>query len=79
MFLRIQFLESKGRYNLWKKYPPKKIYVFSGRMWCAMNGNFGEHSQSAVPYAWYVWEKGYTGETVIDWILVENKKNDKLL
>jgi len=70
MFLRIQFLESKGRYEFFKNNPPKKIYVFSGRMGCAMNGEFGKHSVSAVPYAWYVWEKGYKGETVIDWILV---------
>ena len=25
MFLKIQFLESKKRYELFKKYPPKKI------------------------------------------------------
>ena len=75
MFLRIQFLESKGRYSLWKNTPPKKIYVFSGRMWCAMNNEIWKHSQSAVPYAWYVWEKWYTWPTVIDWILVD--KNNK--
>ena len=23
---------------------------------------------SAVAYAWYVWEKGYKGETIIKWI-----------
>lgn len=74
MFLRIQFLESKGRYTLWKEYPPKKVYVFSGRMWCAMNNNFEAHSQSAVPYAWYVWEKWYKWPTIIDWILVDNKR-----
>ena len=37
MFLRVQFLESKGRYELWKSNPPKKILVFSGSMSCAMN------------------------------------------
>lgn len=23
---------------------------------------------SAVAYAWYVWEKGYQGDTVVKWI-----------
>ena len=27
-----------------------------------------EHGGSAVSYAWYVWRKGYKGQTIIDWI-----------
>lgn len=74
MFLRVQFLESKGRYELFKNNPPKYIYVFSGRIGCAMNGEFGLHSQSAVPYAWYIWQKGYKGKTTVDWILINKEK-----
>ena len=32
MFLKIQFLESEKRRDLFKKYPPKYIYVFSKRI-----------------------------------------------
>lgn len=67
MFLKIQFLESKKRYDLFKKYPPKKIYVFVNRVNCGKNGVFGKES-SAVCYAWFVWEKGYTGLPQVDWI-----------
>jgi len=70
MFLRIQFLESKGRYKLFTETPLKTVYVFSGRIGCAMNGDFNKHIQSAVPYAWYVWQKGYKGDTNIKWILL---------
>ena len=70
MFLRVQFLESKGRYKLWQQYPPKIIYVYSGRISCALNGNFEAYSSSAVPYAWYVWEKGYKKDPLIKWILI---------
>lgn len=38
---------------------------------CAKNANFEEMKQgggSAVAYAWYVWEKGYNGDTIIKWI-----------
>lgn len=34
MFLKIQFLETRKRYELFKKYPPKKIYVFVNRVNC---------------------------------------------
>lgn len=67
MLLKIQFLESKKRYELFKKYPPKKIWVFVNRVNCGKNGVFGKES-SAVCYAWFVWEKGYTGLPQVDWI-----------
>lgn len=69
MFLKIQFLEGKARRKLFKKYPPKTVYVSSSRLRCAMNGDFEKYAKStAVCYAWYVWVKGYTGDTVIKWI-----------
>lgn len=72
MFLKLTFLEGKKRFDeLFSKYPPKKIYVFSQRVLCAKNGDFEGMKAgggSAVAYAWYVWEKGYTGDTVVKWI-----------
>ena len=72
MFLKLTFLEGKKRYNeLFSKYPPKKIYVFSQRVLCAKNADFDGMKAgggSALAYAWYVWEKGYTGDTVVKWI-----------
>lgn len=69
MFLKIQFLEGKARRALFAQHPPKVIYVSSGRLRCAMNGDFERYSKAnAVCYAWYVWEKGHTGETVLRWI-----------
>jgi hypothetical protein len=68
MFLKLTFLEGKARKELFKKYPPKTIYVCSGRIPCAKNGDFDKYPSSAIAYAWYVWEKGYKGETVVKWI-----------
>jgi len=70
MFLKLQFLEGKGRRSLFDKYPPKTVYVASGRLLCAKNGEFEKMKAgggSAVAYAWYVWEKGYNGDAVIKW------------
>jgi hypothetical protein len=79
LLLRIQFLEGIQRYkSLFSqgKYP-KHVFVFSSRIQPARNGDFeGSAHGSAVCYAWFVWEKGYVGDTVIDWIPPIVKKED---
>ena len=67
MLLKIQFLETKKRLTLFRKYPPKFIYVFTNRIACAKNGNFNGES-SAVCYAWFVWKKGSISEPIVRWI-----------
>lgn len=65
MWLRILFLESKHRQELFRELPPKRIWVSSSRIPCSdREGNFRGSAQG---YAWYIWEKGYKGETKIDW------------
>ena len=71
MFLKLTFLESKSRRKLFDKYPPKVIYVSSSRLQCAKNGDFETFKAgvgTAVAYAWFIWEKGYKGQTVVKWI-----------
>ena len=68
MFLKILFLEGKKRKEFFEKHPPKVIYVASGRLNCAKNGDFDKYTTGAVCYAWFVWEKGFKGEPVIRWI-----------
>lgn len=67
MFLKLQTLEGQKRYEqIFSKYPPKTIYVFVKRVLCGKNGNF--KGQSAICYAWFVWEKGFKGDPVVKWI-----------
>ena len=70
MFLKVQFLEGKERKKLFLNYPPKYIYVSSSRILCAKNAEFERMKQgggSAVAYAWFIWEKGFKGDTVVRW------------
>jgi len=67
MFLKLTFLEGKARKKFFEKYPPKTLYVSSSRINCARNGDFKSFTSSAMAYGWYVWEKGYTGETQVKW------------
>ena len=73
MFLKLQFLEGKKRKEMFDKYPPKYVYVFSERQRCAMNGHFNKYNNNggthgAVAYCWYLWEKGFNGEPIIRWL-----------
>lgn len=67
MFLRLQFLEGQARKAFFEKNPPKEIYVFSKRMNCI--NPFGVNQKSsAICYAWFVWQKGFTGDPIIKWL-----------
>lgn len=72
MLLKLTFLEGKKRYEMFKKYPPMKVLVFSDRINCALGGDFESTNEigGAVCYAWYIWKKGYQGKTEIDWLRV---------
>ncbi len=72
MFLKTTFLEGQKRFEeLFSISPPKFVLQFSKRVLCAKNAEFQQMRDgggSAVAYAWYVWQKGYKGDTTIQWI-----------
>ena len=68
MLLRLAFLESENRYEMFKTTPLKKVYVFSKRLTMSARGK-GAKKGGMIPFAWFVWEHGYEGSPQIDWIL----------
>lgn len=80
MFLKLLWLESSQRYDeLFKNNPPKRIYVFSKRIKCAINGEFDKVEGSAVAYAWFVFVKGNKNLPVVDWINTNEDLNKNKL
>ena len=70
-FLKTTFLETERRYkDIFKNTPPQLVYQFIRRAMCAKNGDFVEARKmgSAVSYAFFIWEKGYKGNVMLDWI-----------
>lgn len=65
MFLKLTFLEGKGRKALFDTRQLKTVYVSRSRLNCGMNGEFT--GTSAVAYAWFVWVKGFSGDPTIKW------------
>lgn len=77
MFLKLQFLEGKGRKSLFDRGDLKTVYVSRSRIMCAKNGDFKglkDSGGSAVAYAWFEFVKGNNGEPTIKWLKdVDNK------
>lgn len=67
MFLKLTFLEGKARRKLFDTTPPARVWVSSSRLKCAINCGFGSAGGSATAYAWFIWERGYNGETTVKW------------
>jgi len=67
-FLRLTWLESRRRRPFFDANPPRYVAVFSDRVPSCKGGDFENIGGSAVCYAWFVWERGYTGDTVVRWI-----------
>ena len=51
-----------------KENPPKTVYVASRRIKCGKDGDFKSSMSSIMCLAWYVWEKGFKGNTAIKFI-----------
>ena len=66
--LRIQFLEGQKRKKFFEEYPPKFVYVHSARIGIWKNNDQEKYSGNALCFAWFVWEKGYNGDTITRWI-----------
>ena len=65
------FLDGIKRYEMWvdKEFPLKTMYQFSGRVVFRKNEVVDQSQSGLIPWAWFVFEKGYTGKPTIDWIL----------
>ena len=72
LLMPIRYLSGKERYSeLYEKFPPARVYVYCERINIAKGGDFDAYSDSGSNpemFAWYVWERGYKGETELKWI-----------
>jgi len=67
LLCKIQFLEGVKRFEFFKNHPPKKVCVFSSRLKIYKNGTKTNNS-TMLCFAWFIWEKSFSGQTTIEWI-----------
>ena len=71
LFLKTTFAEGKERYQrIFGVTPPAFVLQCSERVLCAKNADFDRQRRegTAVSYAWWIWRKGWQGQTTLDWI-----------
>lgn len=71
LFVRLTFMESSRRYNLFKELPPSQILAFSERINCnEMYFDKNHGLGGMVAYAWYVWDyrNGRPDNTILNWV-----------
>jgi hypothetical protein len=67
MLLRLAFLESVRRTDILENSGLARIHVFRKRLPMMHRAGWtGPRASSAMPFAWFVWERGYQGLTTID-------------
>lgn len=73
--LRLNFLHGQRRYKEKIFSELSRVYIFTRYpMLTDTVRPDGKYNTGMIAYAWYVWEKGYTGEPAIRWI-----DNDKYI
>lgn len=69
MFLKINYLSGKARYKeIYSKFPPYRVYVFTGRVSCSKNNAPDGFKGGAMDFVWMIWEKGKMGPCELKWI-----------
>jgi hypothetical protein len=66
-FVRLSFLASIRRFEIFKQYTPAYIYVYSARAHCYKNGNI-DKGQNMIDYCVIVWKQPYRGDAILRWI-----------
>lgn len=75
--LRLSFLEGIWRQrNLFKHYPPARLWIFSERITFYRKGAKRKGS-GTLAYAWFIWEKNHQGPTEIKWLPIGYKPRRK--
>lgn len=79
MLLRLAFLESTKRTDILENRGLARIHVFRNRLpMMHRRGWDGPKASSAIPFAWYVWERGHKGPTTIDRISWEPSTSESV-
>ena len=74
MFGKLQALEGKKRASYMQGTPLEYVYVFKSRQQPLRNGDETDPltgkkwASSTMAFAWFVWNKGYSGEPKIRWL-----------
>lgn len=76
ILMPLRYLSSQERHQFYVAHPPARVYCYVNRINIAKNGRFDLYDDAGANkeiYAWYIWEKDYTGITELKWL--ENQRS----
>lgn len=70
MLLPTSYLAGIQRYTkIFYKNPPKYVYVFARNTYALLVAdNDNKVSSNDISHSWFIWEKGFNGDTIIRWL-----------
>ena len=71
LLMPLRYLSGLERFkSIYQIHPPARVYVYMERICIARNADFEKYDPGANReiYAWYIWQKGYTGATELHWL-----------
>lgn len=68
MIMRLAALEGAERREIYESTPLARVWVFSRRLTMHRSGKPVSENGGMVAFAWFVWERGYTGRPVVGWL-----------
>ena len=70
IFQRTAWVEGDARFRtLWRPFPPVRIWQFRRRITLWRGDDAAPKSTGgAIPFAWFVWERGYTEAPRWGWV-----------
>jgi hypothetical protein len=66
LLLRLAFLESIRRTEILERCGLAHVHVFRRLPMMHRDGWYGRRASSAIPFAWFSWNRDYRGPTVVD-------------
>lgn len=79
LLMPLRYLSGQDRYKgIYRKYPPVRVYVYLERINIAQGADFERFNDAGANreiYAWFVWERGHKGDTVLKWIHNDRKRS----
>lgn len=70
LLCRLLWLEGERRRSFFQRTPLARVWVHSGRINVARNGDQypGGEKGGMIAYAWFVWELGHVGAPTLGWV-----------
>lgn len=68
MLLRLACLEGNERGEIYATTPLARVWVFKRRLQFRRPGWEDTGAGGMLPFAWFIWEHGYTGKPTLGWI-----------